>query len=88
MLILLLFSLLCQSLRMQPTLLAHVSWNGRLRASKFLSGRECVHKTNKGKARNTVEPPVSGHPKCEDSEVSYGGWSLYENRTIGETFPI
>ena len=25
---------------------------------------------------NTVEPPVSHHPKCKDLVVAYGRWSL------------
>ena len=30
------------------------------------------HRTN----GNTVEPPVSQHPKCKDLVVAYGKWSL------------
>ena len=28
------------------------------------------------RAKTTVEPPVSGHPKCKDWLVAYGRWSL------------
>ena len=32
---------------------------------------------------NTIEPPVSDHPKCKDLVVAYGRWSAYKNRTTG-----
>ena len=36
-------------------------------------------------AINTVKPPVSDHPKCQDLVVAYGRWSLTRVEPEGDS---